>query len=705
MLLPPPAARRDDVVDVLHGVAVADPYRWLEDAQAPDTVAWTAAQNQRTRQALDARPDRSRWHERLIALLGARVSAGCGLAGDRVFTLERAGGQAQFALVVRSALDPSDPGRVVLDPSSLAADAAVAIDWYHPSRDGRLVAYGTSEGGDERSTLRVLDIDTGRHHDDVIPETRAASLGWLPDASGFLYTRYPEGDEYHRKIYAHTLGTDWHEDPLVWADLPTPEAWCDVTVSPDGRWAIVHVMVGWGRIDVHLLDRRTGAWTEVVAGRDALTQLHFDGDRLVGTTTLEAPRGRVVATPLSDPVADRWTTLVPQGDGVLDACLPAGGTVLVVSIHRAIAHLDAYAADGSTGHSVPLPELGAFAGMTAEADRPVMFCQLESFTRPAALWRWTPDAGLVAWTPAGGGGLAPDTPLAADRGLAPDTPLVPKPPADTPLDPAAFTVRHVRYPSADGTEIGMFLVHRRDHEPDPYTACILTGYGGFAIAQTPAWSPAIAAWCEQGGVYAIAGLRGGYEDGEAWHGAGRREHKQNVFDDFAAAADFLVSSGWTGRDRLALRGGSNGGLLVGVALTQQPDMARAVHCAVPLLDMVRYPQFLIARLWTDEYGDPDVPEELEWLLGYSPYHHVVNGTCYPAVLFTAAEGDSRVDALHARKMAAALQWATSCADARPILLRHEGRAGHGVGKPLAKQADELADVLTFFTWQLGPVSP
>jgi prolyl oligopeptidase len=573
------------------------------------------------------------------------------------------------------------PGRVVLDPSALAADATVAIDWYHPSRDGALVAYGTSEGGDERSTLRVLDVETGRHHDDVIPETRAASVGWLPEASGFLYTRYPEGDEYHRKVYAHTLGTDWHDDPLVWAELPTPESWCDVTVSPDGGWALVHVMVGWGRVDVHLLDRATGAWTELIAGRDALTQLRFDGDRLVGTTTLDAPRGRVVAAPLTAPAVDNWATLVPEGDGVLEGCVTAAGMVLVVSTRHAIARLDAYAADGSGGHPVPLPELGSFSGLSADAEQPVLFCQLESFTRPAALWRWTPDDGLVEWAPSAAG----------DDGLQ--------------LDPASFTVRHVRYLSADGTEIGLFLVHRHDREPDATTACILTGYGGFAIAETPAWSPAVAAWCEQGGLYAIAGLRGGYEEGEAWHRAGRRERKQNVFDDFAAAAHFLVSSGWTSRDRLALRGGSNGGLLVGAALTQQPDMARAVHCAVPLLDMVRYPQFLIARLWTDEYGDPDVPEELQWLLGYSPYHHVVDGACYPAVLFTAAEGDSRVDALHARKMAAALQWASSCADPRPILLRQEGRAGHGVGKPLAKQADELADVFSFFTWQLGSVAP
>ena len=676
MLLPAPAARRDDVVDVLHGVAVADPYRWLEDGGSDDTAAWAAAQNERTRQALAARPDRTGWHERLVALLGARVSAGCRLAGDRVFALERADGQAQFALVVRSALDRAEPARVVLDPSHLAADAAVAIDWYHPSPDGRLVAYGTSEGGDERSTLRLIHVDSGEHRPDEIPDTRAASVGWLPDGAGFLYTRYPEGDEYHRMVYAHTLGTDWHDDALVWGDLPTPESWPDVAVSPDGRWAVVHMLVGWGRVDVHLLDREAGTWQTLIAERDAMTHLAFDGDRLVGTTTWDAPRGRVVAVPLT---GAGWSTLVPEGDGVIEGCYPAGGTLLVTSTLRAVARCHRYDTDGAPLDEVVLPELGSFAGFDARPERAVAFCQLESFTRPGALFRWTADAGLAPWDTGGDG--------------------------DEPVDPSSFTVRQVRYRSLDGTEIGLFLVHRADVTPGPDTAAILNGYGGFAIASSPAWSPAIAAWCERGGLYAIAGLRGGYEEGEAWHRAGRREQKQHVFDDFAAAADHLVTSGLTSRPRLALRGGSNGGLLVGAALTQRPDLARAVHCAVPLLDMVRYPQFLIARLWTDEYGDPEVADEFAWLWAYSPYHHVVPGTCYPAVLFTAAEGDSRVDALHARKMAAALQAATSCADERPVLLRQEGRAGHGVGKPLLKQADELADVMAFFSWQLGAPSP
>lgn len=669
-LSPLPPTRRDGVVDVVHGVQVADPYRWLEDGDDPEVVAWVAAQNERTRQALDARPERAVWHERLVALLGAGTSTGCRIAGDRVFALERRDGRPQFALVVRSLADPRQPARTLVDPAGLAADATAAIDWYHPSPDGRRVAYGVSEGGDERSVLRVVDVDSGEVLPLEIPGARAAAVAWFPDGERFLYTRYPPDDEYHRMVYEHRLGRPWTDDPLVWGDLPIPEAWPEVSLSPDGRWVLVQVGVGWGRVDVHVRPVDADTWTTVVAGEPALHLFHVRGDHLVGTTTLDAPRGRVVVAPLASPAVEHWRTLVPESDDVLEAAVPSGDEVLVRSTRSAVARLHRYALDGTALGEIALPEAGSLAGFDARPDRPLAVLQVESFTRPATLFTWTPSAGLAAL---GDGEQA--------------------------VDPSRFTVRQVRYPSLDGTSIGLFLVHRTDVVPGPGTPTILTGYGGFAIANTPAWSPLAAAWCDAGGLYALAGLRGGYEEGEAWHRAGRREHKQQVFDDFLAAADWLVANGLTSRDRLALRGGSNGGLLVGAALTQRPDVARAVHCAVPLLDMVRYPQFLIARLWTDEYGDPDVAEEFAWLWAYSPYHRVQPGTRYPAVLLTAAEGDTRVDPLHARKMAAALQHANP--DGSPVLLRQEGRAGHGVGKPLHKQADEAADVLAFLSWQLG----
>jgi prolyl oligopeptidase len=671
-LPPPPGATRQDIADDWHGVAVPDPYRWLEDAETPETLTWVAAQNVRTRQALDVRPDRGRWHERLVALLGAGVSTGCRIAGDRVFALERSGGADQHRLVVRSASDAGAAVRVLIDPATRAADAAVAIDWYDPSPDGRLVAYGTSEGGDERSVLKILDVDTGKHLADEIPETRAASLGWFPDARGFLYTRYPAGDEYNRRVYEHRLGEPWSGDGLVWDALPNPQAWADVHVGRDGRYALVTVLVGWARTDVHLCDLATRTWHTLVYGEEALTYLEIDDERLVGHTTVGAPKGRVVSVSFDAASVDDWRTLVPESDGVVEGVHRSASSLFVRSSEHAVGRLCRHDLSGGLIEEIELPPLAAFSGADTDADHEAVFVQVESFALPPSLFRWSEGKGLEAWGT-----------------------------TDTGVDASAFTGRLTRYLSADGTSIGLFLVHADDVEPGPDTPCILTGYGGFAIANSPMWSPAIAAWCERGGLYAIAGLRGGLEEGEAWHRAGRRETKQNVFDDFLAATDFLVDSKLTSRSRLAWRGGSNGGLLVGAALTQRPDGAAAVHCAVPLLDMIRFPRFKIAKLWTDEYGDPDIAAEFAWLWAYSPYHHVEERVCYPPTLLTTAEGDSRVDPCHARKMAAALQWASSCERERPILLRQEGRAGHGVGKPLHLQADELADVLAFFSWQLG----
>jgi prolyl oligopeptidase len=674
----PPPARPEEVVDVIHGVPVADPYRWLEDGDDAEVRRWVDEQNRFTRAALDARPDRPWWHERLVGLIQHPVVMDAQVRGDHLFCLERPAGAEQFLLTRRSAVDPAAAPVVLLDPAAGVADAANAIDWFEASSDGALVAVGTSEGGTEYSTLRVLDAADGRDHGESIPNTRACSVAWEPDGSGFAYTRYPEGDEYHRTVHQHRLGADWHDDPVVWAEHPDPQAWPDVTMSADGRWLLLHVLVGFARYDVHLLDRHTGEWSTLIEGVEATSEFVFaaDGASLVGVTTLDAPKGRLVRVPFGATDPGGWETLVPEGDGVLARATVCGTDVLLVSTQRAVDRILRYDADGRAEGSVDgLGEVIAVAGLAADRETGRAFAVVDSFDAPTSLWRVAPGGPAVRWFPAE---------VSAVGSLA---------------------VSQVMYPSADGTEIGLFLIHRDDVRPGPDVPLILNGYGGFAIAVTPAWSPQIAAWCAAGGVYALAGLRGGLEEGEAWHHAGRRETKLNVFDDFHAAADWLVDHGLVARDRLAILGRSNGGLLVGAALTQRPDLCRAVWCGVPLLDMIRFPQFLIARLWTDEYGDPDVAEEFAWLYAYSPYHHVVDGTAYPATLFSTAEGDSRVDPLHARKMAALLQAASSGQDEQPILLLQEGRAGHGVGKPVAKRADELADGLTFLAWQVGLVVP
>ncbi|HEX6423895.1 MAG TPA: prolyl oligopeptidase family serine peptidase [Acidimicrobiales bacterium] len=705
-LTPPPPARRDATVDVVHGVEVADPYRWLEDADAPDTRTWVEAANDRTRRALDAHPGRAALVERYRTLFTAGSAGAPSIRGGRLFSIDRWGDLEQAVLVVRDVHGERRPAaRTLIDPHDVTGDPTAALDWYAPSVDGRRVAFGISTGGDERSTLGIVEVATGEHLPDSIPHTRAASVGWAPDRTAFAYTRYPDpaavGEDeanYHRTVWWHVVGDDPGHDELVFGDLPDKTAWPSVELSRDGRWLVVEVSLGWTRVDVHLIDRTTGERTTVIEGVEAVSSFTVVGDRLVGTTTLDAPRGRVVVADVAAPTPDRWRTVVAESSDVIEGVAVTASWLLVASTRSALARLgrlplaaatgapEAAGDDGPADDALPapteiaLPEPGTLAGVAGDRDSDTAVMAFTSWARPVELWRWTPA------------GSAPP----GDRGDA----LVRWSDLPSPVDPAVYTVGVDRYPSTDGTPVTLFTLRRRGVEPSPATPTLLTGYGGFAVTMSPGYSPAAVAVADDGGVFAVSCIRGGAEEGEDWHRAGMREHKQQVFDDFAAAADWLVAEGRTSRDRLAIRGGSNGGLLVAASLTQRPDLGRAAVCAVPLTDMVRFPQFLIAQLWTPEYGDPDVAEEFAWLWAYSPYHRLVPSTCYPATLVLTGEHDSRVDPAHARKFGAALAWATGCGDERPVLVRVEPRAGHGQGKPASKQADEAADVHTFLRWQI-----
>ena len=671
----PPHTRREAVVDTLHGVPVPDPYRWLETGDGPEVQHWVAEQNRHTRTALDALPERGAWHERLVALMSLPLVQAVQVRGDRLIMLEREAGAQQSRLVVRSLADPTAGAIVLADPAATAADAASAVDWFYAAPHGDLVAFGVSEGGTESSVLRVVRTTDGSMLTDEIPNCLACSLGWEPDGSAFYYTRYPEGDEYHRTVHSHALGDDWRDDPVVWSDPDRPETWPNVHVSPGGRFVLVDAMVGWGRTDLHMLDRQSGQWRTVISGVEVQNEYFTfrDDSTLIWVTSLDAPRRRVVAI---DPGLDEvgpaaWRTVLPEGAEVAGPVESVPGGLYLVSTHVGVDRIR-FVADDGTVTDIGGPDMRSVPGIAVDHRVGTAVAIVNGFDEPPSTWLLDGDGSAARLYPT------------LDRSVVPD-----------------LAVTRVEYPSVDGTMIPMFLIHRAGEQPTDQTQAILTGYGGFAISETPMWSPTIAAWCASGGLYAIAGLRGGLEHGEQWHFAGRRDKKQNVFDDFHSAGDWLVKSGLTSHERLAIAGGSNGGLLVGAALTQRPDLCRAVWCGVPLLDMVRFPHFLIARLWTDEYGDPDVPEDFAWLHAYSPYHHVHEGEQYPAVLLTTAEGDTRVDPMHARKMAALLQWAvTGDDDARPVLLYQEQRAGHGVGKPVGKQADTQADILAFFSWQL-----
>ena len=549
----------------------------------------------------------------------------------------------------------------------------MAIDWFEPNDDGTVIAVGLSEGGTEDSQLRLLDVATATLGPLAIGGTRAASVAWQADGQGFWYTRFPDGDQYHRHVRHHALGTDSADDR---GRVRSPAQRRGVARRADVARRRASVGAGAGRLEPRRRPSVARAQRRVAhrGGRciESHSSFRFQGSRLLGTTTIDAPGGRVVEVPLATPSPDHWRTLVPERpDVVLSLPVLVDDELLLPVSVGAVDSLERWSLDGRLLGTIDGLGVVSIAGLTTDRSSGRVFLTLSSFEAPTTVWRLA-DGELARWCPA-----APS----ADA-LAP------------------LVVTRTSYPSLDGTEIGLFVIHRADVTPGPDVPLVLNGYGGFAISESPGWMPNLAAWCAEGGVWAIAGLRGGYEHGQAWHDAGRRANKQSVFDDFHSAGDWLVAQGMASHDRLAVVGGSNGGLLVGAALTQRPDLARAVWCAVPLLDMVRYPQFLIARLWTDEYGDPDVPEEFGWLYAYSPYHRVERGVWYPSVLFTTAEGDTRVDPLHARKMAALLQSVNTDPTGHPVYLLQAGRAGHGVGKPASMRVAEGVDVLSFLAGEL-----
>jgi prolyl oligopeptidase len=662
------------VADVLHGVRVPDPCRWLEDGDSPEVQAWTEAQGRHTREVLDAVPGIQELRRRLTQLFSIGTVSAPWVRRGRYFREHREGSEEQPRLLVRDGLH--GPDRVLLDPALEARDAAVALDWYYPSPDGRLVACGLSEGGSEKSVLRIREVETGRDLPGLIPHTRACSLEWRPDASGFFYTRYPDpgsvapGEEnYGRRVFEHALGRDWQEDPLVF-EAREPEDWPSVHLSPDARFLAVSVSKGWTRTDVYLRDlSSTAGFVALVEGEDALYGVALRNDRLYLLTNSGAPRFRLLGVDPHHPEAR--TELIPEGDDVLEGIELVGDRIVVQRLRDASSRVTLHDLEGRLVGEVELPDLGSVAGLTGEWNGSEVFLGFSSYTVPPLVIRVAlPEGAAEIWA-------------SVDA----------KVPAD------AFRVDFVRYHSPDGAAVSMFLVSGKDRPSDGRGPGVLTGYGGFNVSLTPAFGRGLIHFLESGGLYAVAHLRGGGEYGEAWHRAGMLGNKQNTFDDFIAAAEWLVARGHVAPERLAILGGSNGGLLVGAALTQRPELFRAVVCQVPLLDMLRYHLFRIARLWIPEYGSPEDPEAFRWLLAYSPYHHVEDGTPYPAVLLTTGESDSRVDPMHARKMAARLQAASS--SDRPVLLRVEGRAGHGQGKPLSKVVEEWTDVWAFVGSELG----
>jgi prolyl oligopeptidase len=590
--------------------------------------------------------------------------------------------QNQPVLYVREGLNGQD--RVLVDANQLATDGTIALDWFEPSEHGKYVAYGTSPSGSEMSTLHIIETKTGKLLPDTIERTRAASIAWKLDNSGFYYTRYPkkgdvaEGQEmYNRHIFYHELGSDPADDPLIFGEGRDAEDWPNVTLSNDGRWLLIQVEQGWTKTELFLVDLKSDKpASRVTTGKNFLYGGQvFDG-KLFITTNEDAPRYRVFVTDATNFDRENWKEIIPQTDAVLQGTGVFGGKLFAQYEQNASSQVKLFDLEGKKISDLALPTIGTVFGSGGKWDSDELFYGFQSFTAAPSIYHYDlKDGSTSLWAKVG----APS------------------------IDPAAYEVQQEWYQSKDGTRVPMFVVHKKGLKKDGRNPTLVTAYGGFNVSLTPTFSRTAYLWMEHGGVYAVANLRGGAEFGEDWHRAGMLDKKQNVFDDMIAAAEHLIAEKYTDKNHLAVQGGSNGGLLMGAMITQRPDLFRAVVCQVPLLDMLHYQDFQIAKLWIPEYGSAENAEQFKWLQAYSPYHHVKPGAEYPAILFMTADTDTRVDPMHAKKMAALMQAEAKNGTSRdrPILLRIETKAGHGAGKPVTKQIEEFTDVYSFLFWQLG----
>ncbi len=699
----PPKAATKPVIDIYHGTKVLDNYRWLEDGNSPETQKWVAEELAYTRTILDPLPGREAIHKRLTELLAIGSVTPPEIAGKYYFYTKREGMQNQPVLYVREKTGEGTEGAVIgkdralVDVNQLAADGTVALDWFQPSVNGHYVAYGTSAGGSEMSTLHIIETKTGTVLPDTIERTRACSIAWEHNNRGFYYTRYPKkgdlpaGQEmYNRHVFYHELGQDPDGDDPIFGEGRDPEDWPNVHLSNDGHWLLIDVEQGWVKSELFLMDvKKDVPPTRVTTGKNFLYRGEVYEGKLYITTNEDAPHYRLFVTDAGDYERDHWKELIPQSDAVLQGASVYGGKLYAQYEQNATSQLKLFDLDGQKISDIELPALGSVFESSGRWNRDEAFFGFQSFTTPPSIYRVDLKPMSIEM-------------VGKIKGEGIVTSLWTK--VDAPsIDPAAYEVAQEWFNSKDGTRVPMFVVHKKGLTKNGHNPTLLTGYGGFNVSLTPAFSRTAYLWMEHGGIYAVANLRGGAEFGEDWHRAGMLDKKQNVFDDMIAAAEHLIFEKYTDSKHLAIQGGSNGGLLMGAMITQRPDLFRAVVCQVPLLDMIHYQDFQIAKLWIPEYGTSESVDQFKWLYAYSPYHHVKAGVEYPAVLFMTADFDTRVDPMHAKKMAALMQAEAKNGTSKthPILLRIEPKTGHGAGKPVAKQIEEFTDVYSFLFWQLG----
>lgn len=678
-----PITARVNVTDKYNGVAVEDPYRWLEDLDSDATRHWVEAENQVSKPFLQAIPHRAWLKARLTALWNYERFGVPTKRGGRYFYLHNDGKQDQSVLFVSDSVD--SPGRVLFDPNSVRADATVSLSDFTPNHQGTVLAYALSDGGTDWQTWKFRRVSDGQDLPDTLRYTKFWGVSWAHDGSGVYYDRYPvlpngKGDDAGRPaVYFHRMGESQDEDKLVYAVTDHPTRIPAGHVTDDGRYLVITQFDGYEKNAVSILDLRKpdAKVTPLFYAWDALYNfIGSEGDQLYFLTTRNAPRRRVIVVDAQQPASTSWPTVISEQSSALDEAAYVGHRIVAKYVQDAHGAARIYAADGKPLGEVALPGLGQIAGFEGEATDPETFFSYTDYLTPTRIFRFDVSTNKAT--------------------------LWRKPKIDASTD--QYVTEQVFYHSKDGTRIPMFVTHRRDMVKDGNQPVLLYGYGGFNVSLTPAFRASVIAWLEMGGVYAEANLRGGGEYGETWHRAGTLANKQNVFDDFIGAAEFLIEARYTRSARLGIHGRSNGGLLVGAALTQRPDLFGVALPAVGVLDMLRYHTASAnARQWSSDYGLSEDAEQFKALYSYSPYHNVKKATCYPPTLVTTADHDDRVVPWHSFKFAAALQAAQVCPN--PILIRVETRAGHGAGKPVWMQIEDFADQWAFAAQALGMPVP
>jgi len=673
----PPVARQDNFHQAFHGVDIVDPYHWLENGSSPATRAWIDQQNAYAHALLDRQPVRAAISRRLTEMMRHDHVGGPELRGGYYFFEKRAADQELWSIYRRKAT--GGPDELLVDPTPLSADHRTSVSSDGASEDGNLLAYSVRQGGEDETEIHILDL---RKHAEIgkpLPKALYLGLAWKRDGSGFYYAVGKR--DAGKRVYYHSLisalGPHAANDPEIFGEGFGTDTWIEPVTSENGRYLLFVVQHGWARGELYVQELAGHAPGSapprpLVTGIDARFDPQFAGDALLVETNWKAPKSRILKIDLRDPAPEKWREVVPAGDDSIDSFAVIGGKLFVNRLHNVTSRITIYSLDGARLGEVELPGPGT-GGISGRADQDEGLLSFSSYTTPYSLYRYSAATGQrTLW-------YRDAVPFHSDR----------------------FEAEQVWYPSKDGTRIPMFLIHGKGLRPDGQTPTILYGYGGFNVSITPWFSSNAAWWIEHGGIYAVANIRGGGEFGEEWHRAGMLDKKQNVFDDFIAAAEWLIAKHYTNPRKLAIWGGSNGGLLVSAVLTQRPDLFQAVVCWHPDLDMVRYytytknnnPPALL------EYGNAADADQFKYLYAYSPYEHVRPGTKYPAVLFESGDADTRVPPEQARKMTARLAAAT--ASDRPILLLYDTKGGHSGGAPLGKIIEDSTLELTFAAWQLG----